>query len=110
MNEEQATQSRRVIRHYSAEDRERLIREQAESGLTKKAFCEKRGVHVSTFHWWNKQRKKGARLQLAEVEVRHKVAPLEIELPGGKRFGLYINDEAAVARLIRGVFSCSGGA
>lgn len=105
MNEEQPTQSRRVIRHYSAEDRERLIREQAQSGMSKKDFCEERGVHVSTFHTWIKQRKTSGP-QLAEVEVKRKEAPIEIELAGGRRLGFYINDEAAVARLIRGVLSC----
>jgi len=81
MNEEQPTQSRRVIRHYSAEDRERLIREQAESGISKKDFCEERGVHVSTFHTWIKMRKTSAP-KLAEVEVKRRAAPIEVELPG----------------------------
>jgi transposase-like protein len=104
MNEEQATGSRRVIRRYSAEDRERLIREQAASGLTKKAFCKERGIHVSTFHWWNHQRK-GSGLQLARVEVKRNAAPVELELPDGRRLGLYIHDEGLVVRILHGIFS-----
>jgi transposase-like protein len=103
MNEEQAAESRRVIRHFSAEDRERLIREQAASGLTKKAFCKERGIHVSTFHYWNKERK-GSGLRLARVEVRCNAAPVEIGLADGQRLGLYIYDEGLVVRLLRGVF------
>lgn len=86
-----------------------MIREQAGSGMSKKDFCEVRGVHVSTFHTWVKQ-SKAAGCQLAEVEIKQSVAPIEIELAGGRRLGFYINDEAAVARLLRGVLSCSGGA
>lgn len=106
MNTEQATEGRRVFRRYTAEDRDRLIREHAASGMTKKAFCAERGMHVSTFHWWLKVRKQAVRPQFAEVAVKRKVPPVEIELPGGRRFGLYINDQESVVRLIRGVLSC----
>lgn len=106
MNTKQATEGRRVVRRYTAEDRERLIREQAESGMTQKAFCEERGINVSTFHWWRKEKRKVTVPKLAEVAVKRKAAPVEIELPGGRRFGLYINDQESVARLIRGVLTC----
>ena len=105
MNTEQAAEGRRVVRRYSAEDRDRLIREQAASGLTKKAFCKERGIHVSTFHWWNKERRRSG-LQLARVEVRCNAAPVEIVLPDGKRLGIHIHDEGLVVRLLNGVFSC----
>ena len=72
MNTEQTAEGRRVIRRHSVEDRERLIREQTESGMTKKAFCKERGIHVSTFHGWHKERNKTGGLQLAEVEGAHK--------------------------------------
>jgi hypothetical protein len=79
--------------------------EYSSSGQTKKDFCLGRKINLGTFHGWYKKLRK-TKLRLAEVEVRRKAAPLEIELPGGKRLGLYINDEAAMVRLIRGVFSC----
>ncbi len=94
------------MRRYSAEDRERLIREQAESGMTKKAFCEQRGIHITTFHGWRKQSQSSAP-QLAEVEVTAQAAPIEIALPSGKRLGLYLNGEdESLIKLIRGVLSC----
>jgi len=107
MNTEQATEGRRFLRRYTVEEREQLIREQAESGMTKKAFCKERGIHVSTFHGWRKDKQEAGGLQqLAEVEVVHKAAPVELVLPGGRRLGIYIHDEASVVRLIRGVMAC----
>jgi len=55
MKAERSTRRRRVLTRYSAEDRERLIREQAASGETKKAFCEQRGINLGTFHGWPKR-------------------------------------------------------
>jgi hypothetical protein len=45
---------RRVRR--KATDRERLIQEQAASGLTKKAFCAQRQINLATFYTWAKRK------------------------------------------------------
>lgn len=82
------------------------MREQAESGMTRKAFCADRGIHFSTFQDWHKKRKKALLAHFAEVSVKRKAAPVEIELPGGGRIGIHINDAQFMGKLIRGVLSC----
>lgn len=112
MNTEQTTDGRRVLRRYSVADRERLRNEYHASGQTRQEFCLERGIKLMTFHGWFKKAKIASKSSdkgtsgFAEVQVKRRAAPLEIEMPGGKRFGLYINDEAAVSRLIRGVLGC----
>ena len=32
-----------------------ILNEQADSGLTKKAFCEQRGFNVATFYYWQRR-------------------------------------------------------
>ena len=117
MNAEQATESRpfggaqgrRVKKRYSAEDRERLMEEQAASGMTAREFCEQQGILITTFHGWKKQQRKAyqAKPKLAEVEVTAQAAPIELELPGGLRIGVRLNGESAeLAKLIRGIIRC----
>jgi transposase-like protein len=48
------TRGRRIVK---AEERERLIREYASSGLTQKAFCKREGISVHTFVSWLGKRK-----------------------------------------------------
>lgn len=106
MKAEQATGGRRVVRRYSAGDRDRLIREYHASGQTKKDFCDGRGVNLGTFHGWFKK-PENAKPKLAEVEVGRSGAPIEIELPDGRRIGLHLNGESVeLAKLIRGVLQC----
>jgi hypothetical protein len=50
MQTEELAARRRVLRRWNAQERERLIKEQAHSGLTKKAFCEQQGINLGTFH------------------------------------------------------------
>jgi hypothetical protein len=56
MNAEQPMERGRVHKRYIAEDRERLIQEQARSGLTKKDFCAREGIALPTFHSWRLDR------------------------------------------------------
>jgi hypothetical protein len=54
----------------NAADRERLILEQARSGLTKKAFCAREGIALPTFHSWRQSRVPMKRQPtFAEVEL-----------------------------------------
>ena len=39
-----------------------ILREQADSGLTKKSFCEQRGLNAATFYYWQR------RLRITEEE------------------------------------------
>jgi hypothetical protein len=50
MKAELPARRRRVLTQYGALDRERLMREQTQSGLTKKAFCVQRQITLQTFY------------------------------------------------------------
>lgn len=100
---------RRVRARYSAADRERWVREQAESGLTKKAFCERAGINLGTFHSWRAPAGPVKRQPaFAEVEVTSGLqAAVELLLPNGVRVGLRHQGRAAdLAALIREVGGC----
>jgi len=83
MKAERPARRRRVSKRYSAEDRERLIQEQAQSGLTKTVFCARQGVNLWTFYGWAKKRRSGERkLAFAQVEVAACTpAAVEVLLP-----------------------------
>lgn len=106
MNDEQATPGRRVIRRYSAEDRARLIRDHAASGLTKKAFCEEHGINVGTFMGWrNLPEAKQSASPFAQVEVAADTsAAVEIMFPNGARVGIrHQGQREDLVALVRGV-------
>ena len=108
MNTTESPQGRRSPTRYSDEDRERLIREHAHSGLTKKAFCAQRGIVLSTFFGWSSrkvERPKGA--SFAEVEVTTGLqmnASVEVLLPNGARIGIrHQGKQSDLISLVRGV-------
>ena len=108
MNAEEPTHGRRVIRRYSADDRERLVIEQAASGQTKKAFCEQRGINIGTFHGWRKRGAgvaKRATATFAQVDVPVQVpAAVEILMPNGVRVGIrHEGKQTELIALVRGV-------
>ena len=109
MKAEQAARRRGVYRRYSAQDRERLIREQTQSGLTKRAFCERQGIKPWTFYGWTKRRRKRERVRtFAEVEVAsYAPAAVEVLLPNGARIGIrHHGKRDDLVALIRGVAGC----
>ena len=115
MDTEQAAGSRRVLKRYSMEDRERLIKEQAQSGLTKEAFCKERGIKLSTFYGWRK--KKGGNLasrrqSFAEVDLSgYAQAAVEVLLSNGARIGIrHEGKREDLVALVRGVAGCKPGA
>ena len=99
---------RRVLRRYSTEDRERLVREQAESGQTKKAFCEERGIVLQTFYGWTKRRGFTRKPRFAQVELAVPIqAAVEVLLPNGARIGIrHQGKRDDLVSLIRGVAGC----
>jgi len=106
MNDEQATPGRRVVRRYSAEDRARLIREHAASGLTKKAFCEQQDINVGTFMGWrNLPVAKQAASPFARVQLATDTsAAVEIMFPNGARVGIRHQGRSEdLVALVRGV-------
>ena len=104
--------ARRRVRRETAE-RERLIQEQAASGLTKKAFCARRHINLATFYAWTKSsRAITARPPaFAQVEVVPQVDPtanapaaVEVLLPNGARVGIrHQGRRDELVALIRGV-------
>jgi transposase-like protein len=108
MQEKQTTRGRRVVTRYSVDDRKRLVKEHTQSGLTKKAFCERNGINLGTFHGWTKYRvalKKGA---FAQVKVPAATpAAVEVLLPNGVRIGIrHQGKQDELVSLIRGVAGC----
>ena len=86
-----------------------MIKEQAQSGLTKKAFCEQRGINLGTFHGWSKKpRAIQRRPRLAEVELSGFMqAAVEVLLPNGARVGIrHQGKRDDLVALVRGVAGC----
>jgi transposase-like protein len=109
MRTEQAAGPRRVRTRYGAEDRQRLIREQAQSGLSKTAFCAQRGINLGTFHGWARRPQALARKPaFAEVEVTgYAQAAVEVLLPNGARVGIrHEGKRDELIALVRGVAGC----
>jgi len=109
MNTETRTTGRRVPARYSAEDRVKLIKEHAESGLTKKEFCKEHGINLGTFYAWAKKRKKNlpATVQFAEVDVPVMPSAVEVLLPNGARVGIrHTGSRNELVSLVRGVAGC----
>lgn len=105
MKAELSAKRRRVLRRYTAQDRERLIQAHARSGLTIKAFCERENIKPQTFYWWTKQtRALQRRPQFAEVEVAPRVtAAVEVLLPNGARVGIrHQGRQDELVALVRG--------
>ena len=110
MKAEQAARRRRVLTRYTAEDRERLIREQAQSGMTKKAFCDRHKINLGTFHGWGKRPRRSLMRKpaFAEVEVAASLqAAVEVLLPNGARVGIrHQGKRDDLVALVRGVAGC----
>jgi len=115
MNTDGSESERRVTRSYSAEERERLIKEFEASGQTKKAFCDEHGINVGTFYGWfqrasGKQRGERARSwrpkpAFAELMLSGRgEAPVEIVLPNGTRVCIrHAGPGTELAGLVRGI-------
>jgi len=98
--------ARRRVRRKATE-RERLIQEQAASGLTKKAFCARRQINLATFYAWAK-RKQAVMVRppaFAQVEVAACAeATVEVLLPNGTRIGIrHQGRRDDLVALVRGV-------
>ncbi len=90
MNAEGTIPRRRAVRHYTAEQRERLKKEWQASGKTRGEFCAERGVNVTTFHGWFKKKPKKTSVKkqkLARVELTPGLSGnvTEVVLPNGCR-------------------------
>jgi transposase-like protein len=105
---------RRASRRTTAAEREQILREYRASGLSRRAFAERRGINLLTFHSWFRKREPKPRTGKAstpfvrvavqaeaEAEVR-----LIAEYPSGLRIRLEGVDIRRAARLLREVSAC----
>ncbi len=111
MKENGTKKGRRIARRYSLKDRERLFAEHLASGLTKKAFCEQKGINAYTFYGWTKNRLKPTKkCEFARVEVQ--MAPrarthLEVVLTNGVRLNIdHEGEQKELIGFVRGVAGC----
>ena len=97
---------------FTAKERNRLIQEHAASGLTKKAFCARRRIKLTTFYAWRPRTQTVDATPapaFAQVEVcasSHAELPAAVEvlLPNGARIGIRHQGKAQeLIALIRGV-------
>ena len=112
MEAESPTPKRRVVTRYSEADRERLIGEQASSGVTKTAFCAQRGINLSTFHGWAKRRKGRKEREpvfaQGQLVLSAEAADVEVLLPNGVRVSIrHAGQCEELVSLIRGVAGAS---
>ena len=111
MNTKQRKTDRRVLARYSAEDRKRLTEEYTESGLTKKDFCQQRGLCSGTFYGLIKKRRKSNMVPVAsgfaEFNVQLPEPTIEVLLSNGSRICIRdMGDGDKLVALIRGVAGC----
>jgi len=76
----------------------RAIRQQADSGISVRAWCHKRGLHEASFYWWRRElaQREAERRSTSFVPVhvtgqgpRDDDPRIEIVLPDGRRVGVY---------------------
>ena len=82
------------------------MREQTQSGLTKKAFCAQRQINLGTFYGWAKRNLPVKRRPtFAQVEVAGRIqAAVEVLLPNGARIGIrHQGRRDELVSLVRGV-------
>lgn len=98
MKAQHRRRGRRVLARYSAEDRERLIKEHAASGLTRREFCERHGINLTTFYGWFKASPKATAPQFMEVALPAgtPAAAIEIELGTAVRIRLHDGSQLQV--------------
>lgn len=88
-----------AVRHKMAD----MLAQQASSGMSKKAFCNARGINPATFYYWQRKLQEAEeeppkgfeRVQLVES---HKV---EVQLSNGQWLGLRSRSLETLAALVR---------
>jgi transposase-like protein len=93
MNNKATAGSRRVLKRYSSQDREKHVKGLKASGKTVKEYCKPYGIPPSTLSWWVRQGKGKPKFRQVEVpEVSNSNGwDAEIVLPGGAKVLLRLN-------------------
>jgi transposase-like protein len=96
------------------EERRRLLAEHRKSGMTRKEFCERHGIPLTTLDSWNRAERKVGNPRLLAVKIQHKTERNEaderqgftLSLGNGRRIASsWQFSEADLGRLIRVVES-----
>ena len=79
----------------------RVMAEFEKSGLSRRVYCEKRGIAISTFDYWRRElgKRPPERTRLVAVKVTEAEPRFALVLANGRRIGCWGEDD--LARLIR---------
>ena len=89
-------------RKRSAGDIRRMIEEFESSGLTRREFCQRRHIPVTTLDYWRRVRPHQARLVEVEVAASEPAGSFALSLANGRRIeSSWRFGDAELARLIR---------
>lgn len=85
-----------------AAEMKRVVEEYDNSGLTRREFCQRRGLAVTTFDYWRRELAAKPKLVKVEVAARESSAHFTLALANGRRIeSSWQFGEAELARLIR---------
>ncbi len=86
----------------NAEDMRRAIEEFQKSGLTRRKFCEREHISLTTLDYWRRTQSRPARLVKVKVAGREPVPGFTLRLANGRRIeSNWSFTEADLSRLIR---------
>jgi hypothetical protein len=86
----------------SADDIRRTIEKFHSSGLTRREFCQRHHIAVTTLDYWRRAQSRPARLVEVEVAAREPAPGFTLSLANGRRIeSNWSFGEAELARLIR---------
>jgi hypothetical protein len=86
----------------NADDMRRAIDEFQKSGLTRREFCERHHIAVTTLDYWRRAQSRPARLVKVKMAARESAPGFSLSLANGRRIeSCWSFAEAELARLIR---------
>jgi transposase-like protein len=86
----------------SADEMRRMVEEFQGSGLTRRDFCERHDIAITTLDYWRHAQSGPARLVKVEVAASESASGFTLSLANGRRIESQWNfGEAELARLIR---------
>jgi transposase-like protein len=86
----------------SVDDIWRVVKEFQESGLTRREFCQRHHIAVTTLDYWRRAQSRPARLVEVEVAASEPTPGFTLSLANGRRIeSSWGFGEAELARLIR---------
>ena len=86
----------------NADDMRRTIEDFQKSGLTRREFCQRHNIAISTLDYWRRAQSRPARLVEVEVAGRELAPVFTLRLANGRRIeSNWSFGEAELARLIR---------